>query len=442
MRTRVAGLIVTIVLVSSHLVGAGQVIVRAASVARIRIVHAVADAPSIDVYIDGRKWISRLAYKDFSDFITLEAKQHEFVVRPGGTKADATPLITKQIDLAANSWANVVALGLVGGQGATALDVVSLVGDRSATKGKGRVEFIDAIPDTALDGLNKDQVVFPNIAYGQALVMADLGQNIYNFTFAPTGATQPVTVTLNGYAVVADVIYTNVLVRTGDKIEVITMTTGELFAQIIHASPDAPVLDIYLNGEKSVGSLAFKGVSGLLTLRSRVYDVALRPAGAAPDTRPIYRRSLRLPAGQVSFLVVMGLLNGQSRDALRVFLTYPPPFLPTNRARLSVIHASPGGPLLDAAVEGKVVLRGVPFGNIGTSTVEKGTSDVTVLPFREAGPALVTVKGVAFEGDTQYYVLAVNTVDKIEGVLLASKSYVMLKRLARAQANPTAVPTK
>ncbi len=440
MRTRVAGLVVVVVLIFSQLVGAGSGLAQRSGVARIRVVHTVADAQSIDVYIDGRKWISRLAYKDFTDFITLQATQHEIVVRPGGTKADSQPLITRTIDLTANTWVNVVALGLVNGQGATALDVVSLVGDRSATRGKGRVEFINAIPDTALDGLSNEQILFANVAYGQTLVKAELGQNIYNFTFAPAGATQPATVTLNGYAVVADVIYTNVLVRTGDKVEVITMTTGELFVQVIHASPDAPAFDIFLDGEKTVGNLAFKGVSDRLTLRSRVYEVALRPAGAAPDTNPVYRRRLRLPAGQVSILVVMGLLNGQGRDALRIFLTYPPPFLSTNRARLSVIHASPGGPLLDAALAGQPVLRGIQFGNIATRLVDTGTVDLTVLPFRKTEPVLLTIKGVVLEGNTQYYMLPVNTADRMEALLVSSKSYVTLKRLARA--TPTTVPAQ
>jgi hypothetical protein len=438
-RSRAAGLIVTIVLVLSSLFGgAGRGI--AAGVARIRIVQAVADVPSIDLYIDGRKWISRLAYKDFSDFITLAAAQHEFVIRTGGSKADSAPLITRQIDLAQDTWVNVVLLGLAAGQDATALDVVSLVGDRSATKGKGRVEFINAIPDTALDGLNNDQVLFSNVAYGKEVARAELGQSIYNFKFTPTGATDPVTVTLNDFAVVADVIYTNVLVRTGDNIEVITMTVGELFARVIHASPDAPAVDVYLNGEKMVSNLAFKGVSGLLTLRSRVYEVELRGAGAAPDSKPIYRRRLRLPAGQVSNLVVMGLLNSQGRDALRIFLTYPPSFLSVSRARLSVINALPGEPLVDAVVGGNVAIRGVQFGNIGTRYVDRGTFDLTVVPFRKTEPVLLTVKGVVFEGDTQYYVLAVNSGNITEALLLSNRSYVTLKRLARSQPTPTAVP--
>ncbi len=437
MRTRAAGLVVTIVLVCGYLVGSGHGVAQGASVAHIRVVHAVADAPSVDVYIDGKKWFSRLQYKDFTDYITLPATQHEIVMRTGGAKADDQPLITKQIDLAENTWVNVVALGLVNGQQATALDVVALVGDRSATKGKGRVEFINAVPESALDGLSGDQVVFTNVAYGQAVVKADLGQSVYNFTFAPTGAKEPVMLTLNGYAVVANVIYTNVLVRTGDKIEVITMTTGELFAQITHASPDAPALDIYLNGQKMVSDLAFKGVSDRLTLQSRVYSVELRPAGAAPDSKPIYRRALRLPAGQVSCLVVMGLLNSQGNDALRVFLTYPPSFLPTNRARLSVINGVPGAPLVDAALAGKAVVHGIEFGNIASQYVDPGTYDLSILPFRKTEPVLLTVKGLALEGDTQYYVLAVNTIDKAEPLLLSSKSYVTLKRLAQATAVPT-----
>jgi hypothetical protein len=447
MKARVVLLVVVAVLLVSSMVGVSQTSAQAAGRGRIRIVNAAADAPPIDIYINGRRWFFRLGYKDFTDFVTLEEGQHEVIIRKGGDKADSQPLFTKQIDVVKDTWANVVALGLLGGKDAAAFDLVTLPGDRTGTKGKGRVEFINAIPESAaLDGISKnrdgDDVVFANVAYGKEVVKAELGQSVYNFVFAPTGASEPVRVNLPEYPVVADVIYTNVLAGTLDKPVVITMTAGDLYARAVHASPDAPALDIYLNGKKTFENLGFKAATDFATLRSLVYNVELRPAGAAPDTKPIYRRSLRLPAGQTSYLVVMGLLNGQGSDALRVYLTYTPSFLVRSRARFSVINASPGETLLDASVAGKLVLRGIQFGNGSGRYVDVGTTDVTIFPFRKTEPALIALKGVALEGDTQYYVLAVNTADKIEALLLSNKSYVSMKRLAKAAvAQPTAVPT-
>jgi hypothetical protein len=449
MKARVVLLIAVLAMIASSLSLAGvtQTSAQAAGRGRIRIVNAAADAPPIDIYIDGRRWFYRLSYKDFTDFVTLTEGEHEIVIRKGGDKADSQLLFTKQIDVEKDAWVNVVALGLLAGKDATAFDLVTLPGDRSGTKGRGRVEFINAIPESgALDGISKnrdgDDVVFANVGYGKEVVTAELGQSVYNFVFAPAGAKEPVRVNLQEYPVVADVIYTNVLTGTLDKPVVIIMTAGDLYARAVHASPDAPALDIYLNGKKTFENLGFKAATDFATLRSLVYMVELRPAGAAPDTKPIYRRSLRLPAGQTSYLVIMGLLNGQGSDSLRVFLTYTPSFLVRTRARFSVINASPGGTLLDASVAGKLVLRGIEFGNGSGRYVDAGTTDVTIFPFRKTEPALIALKGVALEGDTQYYMLAVNTADKIEAVLLSNKSYVTMKRLAKAAATkPTAVPT-
>ncbi len=69
-------------------------------------------------------------------------------------------------------------------------------------------------------------------------------------------------------------------------------------------------------------------------------------------------------------------------------------------------------------VGSKALVHGIEFGSIASQYVDPGTYDLSLLPFRKTDTTLLAVKGVALEGDTQYYLLAVNTVDKIEPLLL------------------------
>lgn len=85
----------------------------AKSEARLRVVHASADAPKVDVYLADAKALSGVAYKDATGFLTVDAGKPEVIVTPEGA---TTPQVIKAtLDLAANSYTTVVAVGSLAG---------------------------------------------------------------------------------------------------------------------------------------------------------------------------------------------------------------------------------------------------------------------------------------------------------------------------------------
>ena len=51
--------------------------------------------------------------------------------------------------------------------------------------------------------------------------------------------------------------------------------------RVLHASPDAPAVDVYVNGEVAVEGAEFKALTDYLTLPAGDYNVEIKPAGDA-----------------------------------------------------------------------------------------------------------------------------------------------------------------
>ena len=440
MKIRLFVLITLPVLLIGSVLNTG-IMTNAASAGQVRIVHAVSDTPSIDVYLDGKRLLMGLNYRQSTAFFELAAQTYEVAIRPANADANRQPLVTKQVKVPPGAWINIVAQGLVGGKDATAIDLDIYPTDHSPTKGRTRVEVINAIPGAPVyDWVSGGKVTFPGVTYGRGLVSAELPQGAYDFNIVPSGAKEPVLKTVRGFQVVSDVIYTNVLVGTPDKIEIIAMSAGSLLIRVVNASPDMPVVDVYIAGKKTFTNLAYKGMSDFIKLEARSYTVALRPAGAAADSKPIYQQRIQLPAGVGATYIIAGLLYGNNGQGLRINLSFAPPIF-DGLARIGVLHESPDGPPIQIIIGGTRVTSGLGFGEGYGRFVQPGAYNVTILPAGKTEPALVDLKGITVGPDDYYLVLMTNTKDKIEAIVVTSKSYVVLKRALAATPATTRAPT-
>ncbi len=86
---------------------------------------------------------------------------------------------------------------------------------------------------------------------------------------------------------------------------------GEARVRLIHASPDAPAVDICLAGTDDcwVTNLTFKNTSGYISLGAGSYNVDLR----RNDSKEVIRNQpdVRFDEGEIYSVFVMGLLEGE-----------------------------------------------------------------------------------------------------------------------------------
>jgi Domain of unknown function (DUF4397) len=79
--------------------------------AKLRFAHFAPDAPAVDVYFDGTKKLTNLAYEKHSQYLALAAGTHKIEVRATGSAANVPAVITFDGDLGADTSYTLAAIG-------------------------------------------------------------------------------------------------------------------------------------------------------------------------------------------------------------------------------------------------------------------------------------------------------------------------------------------
>jgi hypothetical protein len=155
---------------------------------------------------------------------------------------------------------------------------------------------------------------------------------------------------------------------------------------VVHASPDAPAVDVYANGSRVLSGVPFKGASEYLSVPAGTYSFDVRPAGAAADASPVLSVSADLQAG-TDYTVMAVVRLSQIKARLFVDDNTAPA---AGKAHVQVVHASPDAPAVDIGLKGGAVLvPNLAFGELkGPLPVDAGTYDLEV---RLAGTSTVAL---------------------------------------------------
>jgi hypothetical protein len=179
---------------------------------------------------------------------------------------------------------------------------------------------------------------------------------------------------------------------------------NEARVRVLHASPDAPNVDIYANGNRVLSNVPFKTASDYLTVPAGSYTFEVRPAGAATSSTPVLSATADLRAGTDYTVAAIDRL---SQIKARVFVDNNATPA-AGKAHIRVIHASPDAPAVDIALKGGAVLvPNLPFGEQqGPLPVDAGTYNLEV---RVAGTNAVALPldGVRLEAGKVYTFAAV-----------------------------------
>jgi hypothetical protein len=177
--------------------------------------------------------------------------------------------------------------------------------------------------------------------------------------------------------------------------------------RVVHASPDAPAVDVWVDGSVAFSNAPFKGITDYAALAPATYNVQVTPTGA---TEPVViEADLALAANTDYTVVAVGLLDNIEPLVLVDNNSAPA----AGKAHVRFVHASPDAPAVDIAVAngGPVLFSNVPFKGVGDYLpVDAGTYDLEV---RVAGTDTVAleVPGVALADSTVYTIFAMGLAD-------------------------------
>jgi hypothetical protein len=184
---------------------------------------------------------------------------------------------------------------------------------------------------------------------------------------------------------------------------------GDACVNVIHASPDAPAVDVYVDGTQALSGLEFGVASGWVALPAGEHQIQVTAAGAEPDTAVI-DANVTLEGGAAYEVAATGLLAEITPQVNQVDLgmlgSEEEPM-----ARVRVVHASPDAPAVDVAVAGgDVLIENLAFSEASDYLeVPAGSYDLEVRPTGTTDVAL-DLPGVALEAGMVYSVYAIGHV--------------------------------
>ncbi|MFC4986665.1 DUF4397 domain-containing protein [Saliphagus infecundisoli] len=196
-----------------------------------------------------------------------------------------------------------------------------------------------------------------------------------------------------GDPVVADAMVT---VEADDEEE------GSASVRVAHLSPDAPNVDVYVDGELTIEDLPFGDVTDYLELPAGTYGIEITAAGDAETV--VFDQDLEVPAGAFT-IAAIGELEGDSAFEVTV-IEDDVSELGEGEARVSAFHASPDAPNVDIRVAetGEALFEDVPYGEGGSVAVPAGDYRLCIYP--AGGDEAVIGADVSLEAGTAYSAFA------------------------------------
>ncbi len=132
---------------------------------------------------------------------------------------------------------------------------------------------------------------------------------------------------------------------------------------VVHASPDAPAVDVYLNGQLAVKALDYRKNTGNVELDAGDYKVELRAAGAAATSAAVYTATVSLAKDSRTLVVAEGRLADAAGSATAFRLTTLPfGTKDTAAVQVRLLHGSPSAPMVDLAAGSSTLINDVKFG--------------------------------------------------------------------------------
>ncbi|MBU8852131.1 peptidase [Priestia megaterium] len=183
--------------------------------------------------------------------------------------------------------------------------------------------------------------------------------------------------------------------------------------RIVHASPDAPAVDIFVDDKALVEGAKFKDVSNPLPLSAGSHKVEVYEAKTKGTKDSLIEATLVVDGGK-SYTVAA--VNKAENLELQAFTNNKQGM--DGKASLRVAHLSPDAPAVNVGPKGAAPLfKDLSFKSIsGYQVVNPGSYDLSVST--ADGKEILSLPGTNLESGKNYTVLAVNTADKLETIVL------------------------
>jgi hypothetical protein len=400
--------------------------------AMLRVAHLSPDAPAVDVSVDGSAVLEGVSFGAVSEYLEVPVGTRTVTI----AAADDPSTVAFEGDLDVTEGTFTVAA--VGELAEDSFEPLVLSDDNTVpADDTARVRVVHASPDApAVDITAGGDALFDGVAYqesGYVEVPANTytlnvrgdtesndGESVASFDAELNGGTvytifaagylspddEPADTAFQPIAVVDAGAGGGGIVESSDDGGMGGMD-GDVSLRVAHLSPDAPNVDVLVDGSAVLEDVPFGTVSDYLSLSAGSYQVTVQAAGD-PDT-VVFDQSLDLEAGAYTAAAIGELEDGAENAFAVELLTDDTSDPADDTARVRVVHASPDAPAVDVTVEssGDTLVDGAAFGDAATVEVPAGSYTLEVRPDTESNDGdVVTTFDVTVEGGTAYTAFA------------------------------------
>tara|TARA_R110001599_G_scaffold42551_5_gene128053 strand:+ start:17329 stop:18690 length:1362 start_codon:yes stop_codon:yes gene_type:complete len=369
--------------------------------AQVRVLHASAGAPNVDIYVNGDLGIPNLPFGEGTAFIPLPASALEIDIRAAGAAADSDPVFSTVVTPTEGDFFTLVAYGVIGSQ-ATPLDLL-VIPDQIQTPADGFTRLfvlhgapavgpVDVYTNTG-DDLAATPTVQNFLPGTDTSDYLEIPEGTYRIRITPTGSSEVAydsgELTLGGglsyFAAALDrpsgIAPASVVALVGDP-AFVALEDNRVQIRAVHLAPDAPQVEVLVNGAGTGVELAFTEFSDYLVVQAGTYDLAVAiPGTTTPVAGQVF--TLEAEAGQSYSALATGLLTPATAAqdfTLRGLADDTTP-ASGNDVKVRVIHAAPDAPNVDVLANGAILqpLENVPYFTASSYlTVPAGNYDLEV----------------------------------------------------------------
>ncbi|UXY15840.1 DUF4397 domain-containing protein [Chitiniphilus purpureus] len=305
----------------------------AAGQLKLRVVHAAPSAGNVDIYLTApdadlataTPALGNVAFRADSGVLPVAAGSYRVRITPAGSKTVAYDSGT--LDLAAG--ADLVVAAVETENAVSPVSLLLLTRNAAAPvselkDARARVRAIHAISDApAVDVLANGAALFSGVSYYAVSDYAAVPAAAYTVTVATAaGGTEVISQALtldraSSYSVFAIGLAAGSgptaprFLVAADNLSL--PATGSAKVRVVHASPGAPNVDIYANGNRVLANVPYPAASDYLEVPAGSYTFDVRPAGDAATV--VQTLTATLEANRIYTVVARGVVGSSGAAA-------------------------------------------------------------------------------------------------------------------------------
>jgi hypothetical protein len=327
-----------------------------ASTAWVKVAHLSPDAPNVDVWVDGQVAFTNIAFEELTDYAPLPFGPRLIQVEPTGSMGAGPFVISATVDLSAGTDYTIAAVGEL-----ASIEPLVLEDDNTIpAKGMSHIRFVHASPDApAVDiTLTDGTVLFGDYEFKESSPYLPVSAGTYDLEVRLAG-TDTVVLPLNGLQFAQRTVYT--AYATGFAgggspalNAIVSQDASTAWVKVAHLSPDAPNVDVWVDGQVAFTDVAFEELTDYAPLPFGSHLIQVEPTGSMGAGPFVISATVDLSAGTDYTIAAVGEL-ASIEPLVLVDDNSVPAF---GFAHVRFVHASPDAPAVDITLTDGTVLFG------------------------------------------------------------------------------------